>query len=303
MIECLEFDELVQPWQLNPFQPISWFEMLQFSARGFFWLSQYLESIKLDCLALAIPVDGDTPIFNFSILLDERATEKALEVLSHVETQARSIGLDITADTAIEVREKLSGDKVFKNCQWLSDQVVGLQKIVEKELKGKVFIYSPPERAKFFPTHGDPHPFGESVTTAFPSSIYDIQESAMCLALARSSASVFHLMRTLEIGLAALGNVFGVSLAHTNWEPAIREIERKIREMHNDPTWKAVPNCKGKQESYAQAASHFGILKDAWRNYTMHVRGKYTEEEAEQIFASVKGFMQKLVALGLKETP
>ncbi len=65
--------------------------------------------------------------------------------------------------------------------------------------------------------------------------------------------------------------------------------------MHKHPDWRDMPDCKDHQEFYAQAASHFGILKDAWRNYTMHVRGgKYTEEEADRIFTNVKGFMEKL---------
>lgn len=101
-------------------------------------------------------------------------------------------------------------------------------------------------------------------------------------------------MRVLEIGLATLGTVFGVSLSHTNWAPAIERIESKVREMHKDPTWKVQPDCKEQQEFYAQAASHFVILKDAWRNHTTHVRGKYTEDEAERIFETVKAFMQKL---------
>jgi hypothetical protein len=109
-------------------------------------------------------------------------------------------------------------------------------------------------------------------------------------------------MRILEIGLTALGKVFGVSLLHTNWAPALEQIESKIREMHKDPVWKAMPDCKEQQEFYAQAASNFGILKDAWRNYTMHVRAKYTQEEAEQIFSNVKALMQKL-SEKLKEQP
>ena len=84
-------------------------------------------------------------------------------------------------------------------------------------------------------------------------------------------------------------------MSHTNWAPAIEQIESKIREMHKDPAWKALPDCKQQQEFYAQVASHFGVLKDAWRNYAMHVRGKFTEEEAEMIYINVKGFMKKLV--------
>ena len=76
--------------------------------------------------------------------------------------------------------------------------------------------------------------------------------------------------------------------------PAIEQIESKIREMHKDPVWKTLPDCKAHQEFYAQAATHFGILKDAWRNYTMHARGFYTEEQAERIFQNTRSFMQTL---------
>jgi hypothetical protein len=36
------------------------------------------------------------------------------------------------------------------------------------------------------------------------------------------------------------------------------------------------------------------FLKDAWRNYTAHARGKYTEEEAKLIIENTRAFMQKL---------
>lgn len=101
-------------------------------------------------------------------------------------------------------------------------------------------------------------------------------------------------MRALEIALAVLGQQFGVSLVHTNWAPAIEEIEKKIREMHKDPAWKVRSDCKEQQECFAQAATNFGVFKDAWRNYTMHVRGKYDEREAMDILNSVRAFMQKL---------
>ena len=110
-------------------------------------------------------------------------------------------------------------------------------------------------------------------------------------------------MRVLEIGLGVLGGKFDVSLAHTNWAPAIEEIESKIRNMHTDPQWKGLPDLKDQKECYDQAASQFGILKDAWRNYTMHSRGKYTEEEAEHMFDNVRDFMQKLSEKLSEEKP
>jgi hypothetical protein len=200
----------------------------------------------------------------------------------------------ISADTVLELAESLEETSTRRNFQWLSDQVAGIEQLARKELLKKVFLYIPPERAKFWPRMSNQNIFGDKVETAFPSAAYDISESGVCLALARGSACIFHLMRVLEIGLTVLGKQFGVSLAHTNWAPAIDQIESKIRNMQKDSAWNALPDCKEQQEFYSQAASHFGILKDAWRNYTMHARGFYTEEKAEQIFENTKGFMQQL---------
>jgi hypothetical protein len=233
-------------------------------------------------------------MYHLSAELDDGVQVKAARSLKHIETEYRNVGMEISADTVRELVESLERKSDGHNFQWLMDQITGIEKLARKELRKKVFIYIPPERAKFWPQINDPYIFGDKVGTAFPSATYDVAESGVCLAFARGSACVFHLMRVLEIGLTVLGKQFGVSLKHTNWGPAIEELEKKIRNMHTEPTWKALPDCKKQQEFYAQAASHFGILKDAWRNYTMHARGSYNEEEAERIFENTKGFMQKL---------
>jgi hypothetical protein len=296
--ECLELSlELVttsplQPWEANPYQLISWSEMLEFSAKAFFRCGSILKALRIDCLiGSAISID-DEPVFLMTREIDEKTKRKALHGLNLVESEFRKIGMLITAETVKETSVEV--EKQQHNTQWLLDQLKVIEGLAHKELNGKTFLYVPAEQAKFFPRKNEPQMFGESVATAFPSATYDISESAICLALARGSACVFHLMRVLEIGLGLLGAVFHVSLEHTSWGPAIDEIESKIRNMHKDEEWKSLPDCKEQQQFYSQAASHFGILKDAWRNYTMHKRSKYTLEEAELIFKSVKDFMQKL---------
>lgn len=286
-------DRAPWPWEANPHQLVT-LDMLSFQAWNFFWCGLTLRGIEQDCLIGSIPVEGDTPMFALSRDLDEKARDKALASLGRVAVEFSGIGLRITSETTSELIAALQDTSHRHNFQWLIDQVKAIQGLSRKEIAGKAFFYVPAERMKFFPKMRDPHIFGKAVGDAFPSAMQDIAESGVCLALDRGSACVFHLMRVLEIGLTALGTTFGVSLAHTNWAPAIEEIERKIRDMHKDPAWKVLPDCKEQQEFYAQTASHFGILKDAWRNYTMHVRGFYTEEQAERIFENVKGFMQKL---------
>jgi len=254
-----------------------------------------MHSLESDCLSESMTIDPDVPIYNIAAPVNERVRGKALDGLRLIEKECRSVGMEITAETAKEIQVGLrTGERVL-NYQWLRDQVTGLRKLFEKESKGRVFLYVPAEKSKHFPRNDNPFAFGEAVAVAFPSAQFDIHEAAICLGCSRATASVFHLMRVMEIALGALGKKFNVSLAHTNWAPAIEEIESKIRNMHKDPAWKVLPDCKEQQEFYAQAASHFGILKDAWRNYTMHVRGKYTDEEAERIFENVKGFTQRIV--------
>jgi len=285
---------ILQPWEESPYRLISWLEMLEFSARKFFWVGHALEQVRADCLiASMVVVDGDA-VVDMSRRLDDKAKEKALKNLKAAEEEFTRLGLRISAETVREAINELSSESFGHNFQWLGDQVRAIQKLADKEMHGKAFFYVPAERAKYFPTVKNPHPFGEKVNDAFPSASYDSAEAGMCLALARGTACVFHLMRVLEIGLTVLGKEFGVSLEHTNWAPAIEQIESKIRDMHRELPWKTLPDCKKQQEDYAQAASHFGILKDAWRNYTMHVRGAYTEEQAERMFDNVKAFMQRL---------
>jgi hypothetical protein len=269
--------------------------MIQFSATRIFHAGRSLRFIKGDVLASCVATaSGEAAGFAVHQELDTGGEVKTLAHLRAVEEIFREVGMDITADTTKEIREKIEKKPFRISVEWVLDHVGTIEDLAEKELRRRVFFYVPPERYKSLPETDNPHLFTDAVSNAFPGAVYDVSEAGMCLGLARPSACVFHLMRVLEVGLAALGRVFGISLAHTNWALAIEQLERKIREMHKDPDWKSLPDCKTQQEFYAQAASHFGILKDAWRNYTMHARGTYTEEQAERIFENTRDFMQKL---------
>jgi hypothetical protein len=288
----------VPPWEANPYGLVDWYEMEYFSAEIVFWAGLKLQNLETDCLFHGIEPDPDKPlisVINLNTSLDNDIREKAIKSFTFIQGHVSKIGLRISSETIADILQEMA-DRPGTTYQWLLETIRNLRKLMRKEMSGKVFFYISPEKAKFFPTKGNPYPFSEEVFKAFPSVSYDTNEAAWSLATSRSTAAVFHLMRILELGLGALGKEFGVSLAHTNWAPAIEQIESKIREMHKDAKWKSMPDCKEQQQFYADVASHFGILKDAWRNHTMHIRAKYTEDEAELIFANVRAFMQKLAS-------
>jgi hypothetical protein len=282
---------VLAPWVENPYALISWWDMEQFSGYAIYWSGYILELLITDTIMKSGPGVEPLPLAAFHQPIDNVTKQKAIASLKNVEAEFRKIGLQITADTVDEVLDEL---EETHDLWWLRERIRGIQKLTRKEMAGRCFMYIAPERAKFWPKLKSPNLFGDAVAKVFPSIVYDVNQAGISLAVGLSTACVFHLMRILEVTLGVLGNKFSVSLAHTNWAPAIEQIESKIREMHKDPAWKSLPDCKQQQEFYAQAASQFGLLKDAWRNYTMHSRGKYTEGEAEQIFMNVKSFVCKL---------
>ncbi len=282
------------PWLENPYRLVSLWDMLQVSADRYVEFGRAIQDWTFGPNVIAAPRQS----------LDETTYERFRDMLVALQLHCETLNLSVTQQllerTTLDLRDVLITREI------VAARIGELHRCFVSELKSKIFFHVPSEKAKYYsdllPDPPSPlqkpklptPPFGTEAPNAFPSIIYDAKEAGNCFALGRNTACVFHLMRVLEIGLTALGAVFAVSLAHTNWAPAIEQIESKIRDMHKDPVWKALPDCKEQQEFYSQAASHFVVLKDAWRNYTAHARGKYDDDEAESIFRNVRGFMQKL---------
>lgn len=72
-----------------------------------------------------------------------------------------------------------------------------LRRRIYDELRSKVHYVLDEYEAEYV---RNASPFGDAVFDAFPSAAEDILESSKCLGLSRYTASVFHLMRALEVG-------------------------------------------------------------------------------------------------------
>jgi hypothetical protein len=259
------------PWLENSYRLVSlWDIMIQFSAELFFWSGYALETLSTDCLLKSGLGQVPWPAVNLLKPVDEGTRAKAYQWLESIGSECAKVGLIVSTETAAEIRNALESERV-PTYQWLSEHVKSLRDIIRKEMRSKAFFHITPEKLRFWTTNKNPYPLGEAAHRAFPSAELDAAEAGICLALARPTASVFHSMRVLEVGLSALGSVFGVSLAYTNWGPAIEEIESRVRGMHNDAAWKARPDRKEQQEFY-------------------------TEERATLIFENIRAFMQQLAA-------
>lgn len=263
------------PWLENPYRLVTLWDM-QFQAVKAFRSLDLLTRIEA-----GITLNGGTHINSptFHAVCAQHLSALA-EVLD-------DLGLSRQSSMALEM-----ADYAGKyNTEPELSEIKKLRLLVVHDLEQFSFEAIPSERSSFYEAT---HLFGNDVHEHFFSAAYDIREAGTCYSLGRWTACVFHLMRVLEIGLTAMGKVFGVSLEYTNWAPAINQIESRIREMNKDPNWKTHPDIKDQQQFYSQAASHFGILKDAWRNYTAHARGKYDQAECLLILKNTDSFMRKL---------
>ncbi|MCI0724285.1 MAG: hypothetical protein L0338_35780 [Acidobacteria bacterium] len=215
--------------------------------------------------------------------------EKLRVAVGEIATLLRDLGLTVSARRAeVMVEQMQNPGSTWQRFKIAAGEVYN---VFRCESEDRLFLYVSPDRARFYEA---PQLFGESVHKAFPSASYDVEQAGNCYALGFNTGCVFHLMRVLERGLVALAKRFSIPAEHSNWHNIIEQIKSKVRTIGSEAS--RLPDWKEQQEFYSQAASHFMTLKDAWRNYTAHARGKYDETEARRILENVQGFMEKLAS-------
>lgn len=141
--------------------------------------------------------------------------------------------------------------------------------------------------------------FGDEFRARFLSVAFDLDEAAKCFALGRATACVFHLMRLMEIGIRAVARCLGIpdptKPAERNWGTILRAIKEDLdAHVGQQPT--KVWSIATDKEFFEGAYASLDAVRVAWRNPTMHIENKYTDDEAEHVFVAVKGFMMKLAS-------
>ena len=161
-----------------------------------------------------------------------------------------------------------------------------LRSRIKDELSERYFLFVFPDKVQYLESR---QPFGEAVIEQFPNAIFDIEEASKCLAVQRPTACVFHFMRAMEEGLKALAKLLGIPYA-PSWESYIRQIADKISQKHKR---KGV-HWKKDEPFFKEILGNLEAIKMSWRNPTMHIVRRYDVEEAEQIFVTVRLFIQRL---------
>lgn len=220
---------------------------------------------------------------------DERAPELIEGVVDPMMKNCTSYGFSSCVSTLERLRESLAKPGVLYG--EVRKHVVQLQERLDDDFKNVYCLLFHGMEAKILTTNEPP--FGDTVADRFPSTNYDAQEAIYCLVGLRNTACVFHLMRVMEVALEAIGKVAGVQILRRedrSWGNMLTEIDKKLaaNKKSVDQDW---IKRRGLLEMAYPAIE---AAKRAWRDPTMHVEKKYTQEEAKRIFLYVSPFMLDL---------
>lgn len=171
----------------------------------------------------------------------------------------------------------------------LPADVKALKDRFEDKLKTSWFLHV---SSVDLPLYGKRDLFGEKVSKKFPKAIEDIEEAGSCLALGRATASVFHLMRAMEVVVQRLSKSLGIQNTNREWGKLLSDMGKAVEAMPRGSEAE-----KRRRKRWSEAHTHLYHLKEAWRNDTMHPNKVYTQAQAMEVFNATRVFMSHLIGL------
>lgn len=270
----------VLPWYENPFRLISWLEMNKFAAEEFFKLGKIM-NVMLNINEQWIRDHPGDNLKENAVPVMQGFFQQALEL-------STQIGLKISAKTLVAAIDSVREGMEYSEISYWIKAAGGT---MEREMDGQLFLYVPSHRSDFF----DPIKplFGSDFANHFGSAERDSRKAGVCFAVGQYTASVFHLMRVMEICLRAAEDSLQLPPSmDRNWGTMLeRWHSAKIVTFPS-----SIPIYKAHESFYKDIRATLCAVKDAWRNPTMHVERDYEEEEAEEVLVSVRSFARKLSA-------
>jgi hypothetical protein len=212
-------------------------------------------------------------------------------LVEEVEPHCSLIGLNLALKHIGYFRISLQGNLSCKKVVHYFDEI---ERAIMFEVEDELFLHVPKEKAKYYESL-EPL-FGLAIKDKFPKASFDISEAGSCLALNRSTACVFHLMRVAEHGLRVLARRLGVKVKkkpidYAEWEEILTQINAKVDDISKKPRGQKKTEM---QEFYRGAWGEFTAFKDVWRNNVMHAHRSYDEHQALSVYLHVRDFMQRL---------
>jgi hypothetical protein len=263
-----------QPWRKWPYPLVSWWDMQKFSASSFLAITQTLADLPLG-------YPSDSP----NRLITPEEVQSCDVVFELLKKDCAQIGLELSVRYIGDLFVELSMTASL-TLHYFQERCRLLEDVIRLEMDNCLFFQV--ENIDGKRLYDQMELLGREVTDRFPSVLDDAREAGNCLALGRSTACVFHLMRVMESGVQEFGKALGVTLVDEKcWQNILDEINKAIKALPKGP----------RSTELSQASAALFSVKVAWRNQVMHPKDKYDEREAAEILQHVKTFMGQLARI------
>jgi hypothetical protein len=226
--------------------------------------------------------------------MDPESRTNNVPVLQNHAHTLRGLGLLMSAMQADKIIARLKDDEPLTTGEFARLVNELYERLSDECSALELLLLSPIECQRYAPSKPL---FGADFAAKFPTNgAFELDEAAKCMALGRPTAAVFHLMRIMELGIRALADCLGLpdptKPADRNWGVILKAIWNGIEKK-----WpKSADRMAGDGRLFEDLYVSLDAVKNPWRNSTMHVENKYTDDEAEHIFTAVMGFMKKIAS-------
>jgi hypothetical protein len=260
--------------------------MTEFQAESF--MIAYSELLNYEFRLL-----NDIQVGQGGNFLNDDSVARFQKILEQLEQVCTPLGLDAVAIQVQRIRGMMAA-----RCRMdgLQGAVASLRvNCICDSISKRTFLQLSSTEADYY---RGPQLFGVNVETRLPGVADDIAEAGKCYATGRYTAAVFHLMRVMERGVLELAKKLAAMppgpkpLTDEPWGVILNAINSAINGLPS-----ASEQDKAFKNDMQEEATYLKNVKDVWRNQTMHPKSVYTREEAEQVFTTVRQYMQRLVSI------
>jgi hypothetical protein len=283
------------PWLENPYGLVSLWDMERFNAGSLHGALVALENTRITHAAMLPSGDATAArLLKQQKFLNDGERTKLNELLAWIENQLRDSGLPTSAEALVDLQRTVGNTRSTLSAAIVAHDLEELQKTIQREMRGVVFLYMPAEDAKRF---GEPFAGWESVIDRWPQARGNISESSLCLSLNRYGGAVFHILLVAEFGVIQVCSLFGVCGDRPGWGCVARLeeiLKRKypdrlpIEQRHSDMLRDLVPSMV-----LLRGARHRITHADNSDTWLVQDIGPNT---ADEITKATRGFMREIAA-------
>ncbi len=260
--------------------------MIEFEARDFFGVLNWLISVRKDLEKKKRPP-----------LTSEEQTHMHFH-MDRADALCAIYGIDVSYYTE-RVRHKVDSPLAWTYS--LASAVNGVKHCILEKLVDSKFMYIPKGESEYY---NQKELFGPKVKKKFPQANQEVTIAGDCYATGNYTASVFHLMRAVEVAARHMVKTLNASKYLVNrygarvpvelcdWHILIQAMEKSLTDLSVGIS--TSKHKKRKHEHFSHAVATFRHFKNAWRNHVSHTRELYQPGKARDVMDNTRQFMQHL---------